>query len=215
MQRLLTIFGLAVMLFSAPRAYAREPFNLPAEPVSAAVSHFMTIGRETRPPSGWVQFCHDRPNECLESDRTPRDAKLTKTGWAQLDAINRQVNRDIIPITDWDHYGVEDYWAYPDDGKGDCEKYVLEKRRRLRSLGWPESALLITVVRDTNNEGHAVLMVRTDEGDVILDNLSNDIRHWSRTPYRYVKRQSQWSPNIWVSLAPNQPTADIATSTKR
>ena len=36
--------------------------------------------------------------------------------------------------------------------------------------GWPESKLLITVVRDENNEGHAVLTVRTDEGDFILDN---------------------------------------------
>lgn len=215
MQRLLTIIGLAVMLLSLSQAQARDAFVLPVEAASPAVSNFMAIRSETRPPMGWVQFCRDRPSECVESERAPRDAILSKAAWAQLDAVNRQVNRDIIPVTDLEHYGVEEYWTYPDDGKGDCEKYVLEKRRALRNLGWPESALLITVVRDTNNEGHAVLTVRTNAGDVILDNLNNDIRHWSKTPYRYVKRQSQWSVNTWVSLAPDSSRNDILTSARR
>lgn len=215
MQKILVTLGIVIMVCSASYAMARDGFNLPVEPVSAATSNFMMIGDQTRPPSGWVQFCRERPAECLESERAPRDAKLSKGSWAQLEAVNRQVNHDIVPITDWEHYGVEDYWTYPDDGKGDCEKYVLEKRRRLRALGWPESALLITVVRDTNNEGHAILTVRTSEGDVVLDNLTNDIRHWSKTPYRYVKRQSQWSQNIWVSLAPNAGNGDVSTATRR
>lgn len=215
MQKLLTPISVLVMIFSLSQAVARDAFTLPAEAAATTTPNFIAIGGETRPPSGWVQFCRDLPGECVESDTAPRDARMSKAAWAQLDAINRQVNRDIMPITDWDHYGVEDYWTYPDDGMGDCEKYVLEKRRRLRALGWPESALLITVVRDTKNEGHAVLMVRTSEGDVILDNLSNDIRHWSKVPYRYVKRQSQWSANIWVSLAPGTSAADIATAARR
>lgn len=215
MQKLIATVGVLVMIFSLSQAMARDAFTLPAEPASATTSNYISINGETRPPSGWVQFCRNFPAECVESNTPPRDAKMSKAAWAQLDAINRQVNNDIIPITDWDHYGVEDYWTYPDDGKGDCEKYVLEKRRRLHSLGWPESALLITVVRDTKNEGHAVLMVRTSDGDVILDNLSNDIRHWSKVPYRYVKRQSQWSANIWVSLAPHAGGSDLATATRR
>ena len=215
MQKFLSVFGLVIMLFSASQVKAKEAFNMPAEPASSASGNFLAIRGETRPPMGWVQFCRDLPQECGEKGTAPRDAVLSKASWAQLDAINRQVNRDIIPITDWDHYGVEDYWTYPDDGMGDCEKYVLEKRRRLRHLGWPESALLITVVRDSKNEGHAVLMVRTTDGDLILDNLNTEIRHWSKTPYRYVKRQSQWSVNTWVSLAPDTGRAEIATSTRR
>ena len=45
---------------------------------------------------------------------------------------------------------------------------MLEKQRVLQKRGWPKSALLITVVKDTNNAGHAVLTVRTDQGDIIL-----------------------------------------------
>jgi predicted transglutaminase-like cysteine proteinase len=91
-------------------------------------------------------------------------------------------------------------WAYPDDGKGDCEDYVLAKRRALINLGWPASVLLITVVRDKEGDGHAVLTVVTDRGDVILDNQENEILPWQDTGYRYVKRQSQGDPTLWVSL---------------
>jgi hypothetical protein len=50
-------------------------------------------------------------------------------------------------------------WSYPDDGYGDCEDYVLLKRRMLTQSGWPREALLVTVVRNEKDEGHAVLTV--------------------------------------------------------
>ena len=115
-----------------------------------------------------------------------------------------------------EHYGKIDWWTYPVDNKGDCEDYVLEKRRRLIEHGWLESTLLITVVRDENNEGHAVLTVRTDEGDLILDNKRNDIASWAETPYTFVKAQSQRDPLHWVSLLPPnftpQPTVSASNS---
>ena len=36
--------------------------------------------------------------------------------------------------------------------------------------GWPRAALLVTVVREKNGNGHAVLTVKTDKGEFILDN---------------------------------------------
>ena len=57
--------------------------------------------------------------------------------------------------------------------------------------GWPREALLITVVRDKKGDGHAVLTVKTDKGEFILDNQNEDILPWSETGYRFVKRQSQ------------------------
>ena len=51
-------------------------------------------------------------------------------------------------MTDMDHWGMIDRWNYPDDGYGDCEDYVLQKRKMLIQAGWPREALLITVVRD-------------------------------------------------------------------
>ena len=61
-------------------------------------------------------------------------------------------------------------------------------------------ALLVTVVREKNEEGHAVLTVITDKGDYVLDNQNEDILIWSETGYRFVKRQSQSDSKVWVSL---------------
>jgi hypothetical protein len=77
--------------------------------------------------------------------------------------INKWVNKTIKPLTDLAHWGVAELWSYPDDGYGDCEDYVLLKRRLLIESGWPREALLVTVVRDKKGKGHAVLTVTTDK----------------------------------------------------
>ena len=103
-------------------------------------------------------------------------------------------------------------WSYPDDGYGDCEDYVLLKRRMLIQSGWPHEVLLVTVVRDKEGDGHAVLTVTTDKGDYVLDNQTEKILLWSETGYRFVKRQSQSNRNVWVSLDDLRPTVATATS---
>jgi predicted transglutaminase-like cysteine proteinase len=78
--------------------------------------------------------------------------------------------------------------------------------------GFPESTLLITVVRDENNEGHAVLTVRTDGGDFVLDNKRREIVRWAETPYTFVKRQSEKNPLVWISLLPPDAAPQTAIS---
>ena len=90
---------------------------------------------------------------------------------------------------------------------------MLLKRRMLIQSGWPREALLVTVVRDRHGDGHAVLTVKTDKGELILDNQNDEIRLWSDTGYRFVKRQSQADPNVWISLG--DPRAAPATATSR
>ena len=116
-------------------------------------------------------------------------------------------------MTDMEHWGVVERWNYPDDGYGDCEDYVLLKRRMLVQAGWPREALLITVVRDRHGDGHAVLTVKTDKGEFILDNQNDQILLWADTGYRFVKRQSQSDPNVWVALG--EPRGAPATATAR
>lgn len=118
---------------------------------------------------------------------------------AQLQQLNVSVNKAIKPISDFDLYGVEEYWTYPVDG-GDCEDYVLAKRRVLIEDGIPSSTVLITVLRRPNGEGHAVLTVRTDIGDVILDNLTDAVLNWDETGYTYLKRQAVDHTGRWVSI---------------
>jgi predicted transglutaminase-like cysteine proteinase len=174
---------------------------------------FVSLGETTRAPIGWIDFCNELPRECVGGPTAPRDVVLSTPAWKDLVRINKWVNEKIKPMTDLDHWGVVEKWSYPDDGYGDCEDYVLLKRRLLIEAGWPREALLITVVRDRKGDGHAVLTVKTDKGEFILDNQNEDIVLWSDTGYRFVKRQSQSDPNVWVSLG--DPRAATSTATSR
>lgn len=165
----------------------------------AAAERLDALGN-TSAPIGFVEFCGDHSNECVPSGPLVSEVVLDETKMAELKKVNRSVNETVEPVTDLEHYGVTERWAYPDDGKGDCEDYVLEKRRVLMNLGWPASVLLITVVRDREGDGHAVLTVVSDRGDLILDNQAPEIVRWRETGYRFVKRQSQADPGQWVSL---------------
>ena len=169
--------------------------------VSAAESAlYVTVGDVARAPIGWVEFCTEHKSECATKASTPRDVVLTPKAWTDLIQVNNWVNEKIKPITDLEHWGVVERWNYPDDGYGDCEDYVLLKRRMLIKAGWPREALLITVVRDKKGEGHAVLTVKTNKGEFILDNQEAEVLPWTKTGYRFVKRQSQQDQNMWVSL---------------
>lgn len=174
---------------------------------------FAATGGKVRPPTGWIQFCAEYHRECKTKPSTPREVMLTAPALSYLRRVNHWVNANIRPVTDLQHWGVVERWNYPDDGYGDCEDYVLEKRRMLMGAGWPREALLITVVRDQDGDGHAVLTVATDKGEFILDNERDDILLWSDTGYRFVKRQSQSDPNVWVSLG--EPAQEPATSASR
>jgi predicted transglutaminase-like cysteine proteinase len=191
--------------------FAAASLLVPSWTGAAERMAYVAIGEVTRPPIGWIQFCEERPWECKAEAIEPRDVQLTKAAFNELDRVNRYVNDHVKPMTDLEHYGVIEKWAYPEDGYGDCEDYVLLKRRMLMQLGWPRGALLITVVRDKKGDGHAVLTVRSDKGEFILDNQEAEILPWSDTGYRYVKRQSQSDPNVWVSLGDHRPTTYVAS----
>jgi predicted transglutaminase-like cysteine proteinase len=173
---------------------------------------FIAVGGNIRAPIGWHEFCAEYAPECETKPLAPRDVTLTTKAWKDMARINKWVNDTIKPITDLEHWGVVERWNYPDDGYGDCEDYVLLKRRMLMQAGWPRQALLITVVRDKRGDGHAVLTVKTDKGEFILDNQNHDILLWSDTGYRFVKRQSQSDPNVWLALGEPRPAAATAAS---
>ena len=178
-----------------------------------AVAMFISIGDTARAPIGWVEFCIEYEPECKAKATQPRDVMLNTQAWKDLERVNLFVNTHVKPMTDMEHWGVVERWNYPDDGYGDCEDYVLQKRRLLIQAGWPREALLITVVRDKRGDGHAILTVKTDKGEFVLDNQNDQILLWSDTGYRFVKRQSQTDQNVWVSLG--EPRGTPATATSR
>jgi predicted transglutaminase-like cysteine proteinase len=204
-RRLASAFGAATLMVAAlatPTAKAANDQQL-----------YIAVGGPTRPPIGWVDFCVEYAPECDTKSIEARDVVLTPRIWKDLARINKWVNDSVWPITDLEHWGVVERWNYPDDGYGDCEDYVLLKRKMLLQAGWPRQALLITVVRDHNGDGHAVLTVKSDKGEFILDNQNPEIVLWSETGYQFVKRQSQTDPNAWISLGDPRPA--IATATSR
>lgn len=167
---------------------------------------FMRVYGSTLPPYGFVRFCQTHPRECTQGQFQQARLNVTGQRFAQLDEVNRHVNKLIEPESDLLLYGVTEHWTIP-TSKGDCEDYALLKRKILIAQGWPVSSLLITVVRDEKGEGHAVLTARTAQGDYILDNKTDEIKPWHRVPYAYVMRQSFIDPTVWVSLDPKDATS--------
>ncbi len=174
---------------------------------------YASLGDATRAPIGWVEFCADNAERLPGGATQPRDIVMSQTAWRDLLRVNHWVNENVKPMTDMDHWGVVEKWSLPTDGYGDCEDYVLMKRKMLIDAGWPREALLITVVRDKKGEGHAVLTVKTDKGEFVLDNQNENVVAWTETGYRFVKRQSQSDPNVWVSLGDTRPAVATASAT--
>ena len=159
----------------------------------------MVTGSVTSQPIGHYEFCQRYVSECAVRSKAASAPKLTQHGWEVLRSVNTAVNAEVVAMTDQEIYGKEEFWDYP-AGAGDCEDFVLEKRRQLMAKGFSVADLLITVVRKPDGEGHAVLTVRTSEGDFILDNLSADVKPWTETPYTYLKRQASFNTGRWVTI---------------
>jgi predicted transglutaminase-like cysteine proteinase len=198
--------AVAAVLFGAAFAGLSQ-----ASETTLPKASYAAVGQSTSVPYGWVDFCGRRPEECALGKLKPLDLRMTKTTWALLNRVNRQVNAAIEPITNLAHWGTMlDHWDYPVDGKGDCKVYALYKRKLLVDAGFPRQALLMTVVKDLEGEGHAILTVKTDHGDFVLDNLSDDIRPWDATGYTYIKRQAQDDPNVWLDMGAVRGVASAA-----
>lgn len=165
----------------------------------AAAQSAMPTGGLSSQPVGHYEFCVRSPKECQPTAQA-RPVELSRSLWTKIVDINNRVNMAVTPRTDSEMWGVEEYWSYPVKGYGDCEDYVLEKRRLLMKAGVPASNLLITVVRQPNGDGHAVLTVSTHLGDFILDNLEPRVLAWNETDYRFLKRQAAKHAGMWVSI---------------
>ncbi len=169
-----------------------------AQSAGAAASSPMPTTGYTSQPIGHYEFCKRYAATC-RANASSAALKLTPQIWSRIVDVNAAVNNNIFPRTDEEIYGTAEYWAYP-TREGDCEDFALLKQYMLEREGIPASALLITVVKQTNGDGHAVLTLRTDQGDFVLDNLENQILPWQATSYTYLKRQSAADAGRWVGI---------------
>lgn len=188
---------------------AAAPVARAAQLVDFTNVAFAPVTGATSIPIGAADFCKRFPNDCRINARLVDAVHLTQQNWQQLLDVNTWFNTTIVPETDQQLYHVPEFWTYP-NGYGDCEDIALAKRRQLIEDGWPASTLLMTVARDKDGEGHAVLMVRTDRGDFILDNQDSMIRDWKDSPYHFLKRQSQADAGEWVGIDDARPSVIVA-----
>jgi predicted transglutaminase-like cysteine proteinase len=204
--RLLLLVALLHVATTLPQSLRAESSG----PVPSASSMPVSADK-VQPTPAWTKFCERLPQECSIDLTEPETLSLTPETWGVIVEVNERVNSMIRAVTDWDHWGVEDRWDYPDDGAGDCEDIQLQKRRLLTAFGLPRRAMRMTVVLDELHAGHAVLMVLTDRGDFILDNKTNAVLPWSDTPYDYHKREGA-EGLAWVALSHQR--APVVTAAK-
>lgn len=179
----------------------------------------LSEGRLFTPPEGHRRLCEARPALCAERDTVyevsrvladlaqdgaieRRRPRLTRAALRQLRRVNRSVNRLLTRRDEPD-----DVWSFSAT-EGDCEEFVLLKRETLASLGWPRTALRIAVVRTEFGVDHAVLVVKTEFEDVVLDNLRDDIVGVGASSHRFIAAESSLRPGRWVQIAaPKSPAA--------
>ena len=198
-----TIVNTAANMGAAMGLMASLALIAPAEAAGNERDFAKTYGKAL-PPIGFVDYCKRNPADCRPLRAEEARLAMTPDRWQTVQEINIYVNEKIVPVSDNDLYGKAEYWTVPTDA-GDCEDFLLLKKKYLEALGFPAEALLITVVLDEKNEGHAVLTVAADTGDFVLDNRRDEIMRWSDTGYRFLKRQSAQNPQSWVALT--RPTA--------
>lgn len=191
--------------------YAALGMVMVAFPAAAHAGQPMATTGKTTQPIGHYEFCRQLPSECRQTSKSFERLPLTRELVRRLVTVNNIVNTTVEPKTDMEMWGQNEVWSYPVSA-GDCEDYVLAKRRMLMQAGIQPANLLITVVRQTSGEGHAVLTVRTTGGDFILDNLERRVLTWERTPYTYLKRQSERNSGVWLSI--NDGRADAVASVR-
>lgn len=145
--------------------------------------------RGTAPPIGYQILCLQQPEQCQGGGAS--SVKAGRSTLKHLETVNRAVNRAIRPKSD----GGADVWTVGAKS-GDCEDYVLAKRQALIARGFPPSALRVAYVKTAAGEGHALLVVRTNDGDYVLDNLTSSIRTLASSGYR-VQSISGSDPLVW------------------
>lgn len=170
--------------------YARGLMNTPT-------ISYIVAKRPTLAPFAHVRFCAQNPKECTRRGGASVVA-LSSHKRNQLTRVNASVNGSIRGIND-SNSAAGDIWQVGSKS-GDCEDFALTKRQRLIGMGWSPRALRIAVARTGSGEGHAVLVVKTDQGDLVLDNRTNRIKNWRSTGLTWVKIQSGDNPRLWYNM---------------
>lgn len=179
----------------ATTASAVQLGGLAKNPVTARPGQFMSTSRPTIAPIAFAKFCDNAADQCVRiGDRDT--IELTKQKRTELQRINSEINSAIVYVGELE--GQDEWKLNP--ASGDCDDYAVTKRQRLLRAGWPSGALRIATARTPSGIGHAVLVVSTTQGDLVLDNRTNVVKPWKAVGLKWIKIQSHENPRIWLKL---------------
>lgn len=196
----------AFLLALTSLAEAAQP---PQKGESGAVV-VVQVSKQVLPPLAYARFCLAYPDQCTRRRGESPGKRSSREQLDELVNINLAVNKAILPQEDGLTGGRGDEWTV-DVTRGDCEDYALSKRKRLLAMGWSSSKLRIATALTRDGTGHAVLIARLDNQDVVLDNLTGSIRPWYETEYRFLKIQSDTDPNVWFAVQkPEVPAGHLS-----
>jgi predicted transglutaminase-like cysteine proteinase len=177
------------LIFNGEPAASTDASRLPHTPSQ------IVLGKPVVPPYAYAVFCHASGYNCQPVP--PADGfEPSERRIAEVRRVNRRVNSDIAYRPDAPATGQVDRWDAR-VRRGDCEDYALTKREELIDLGWPSRRLLLAMALTEDGVGHVVVIVRLEDSDLVLDNLSNRIVAWHATSHRYLKVQSAADPTRW------------------
>jgi len=173
----------------------------------AHAGSYMSPRHPIAQPTGAGSLCESYAWACAtgHSTRVFSDQDLTL-----VRRINARINRITPQIDDQRQYARPEVWALPTRRGGDCEDFALLKKRELMRAGIPAERLLIATVLDRQMRGHAVLVVRTHKGDMVLDNLSSRVLPWTETGYIFMKMQSPDRPGDWDAIIAGGPLLETS-----
>lgn len=158
----------------------------------------LSFDSPTLAPMAFTRFCMQHAADCEQPSARSSRNDLNEPLWTELQTVNRDVNRTIIPQTNDRGVLAENWLVHPE--AGDCNDYAVTKRHELLRRGWPMRSLLLAEVGTRRGAHHLVLIVRMDIGDFVLDNLNPNIVSVSQSSYRWIRAQSPTRPKLWLTI---------------
>jgi predicted transglutaminase-like cysteine proteinase len=168
--------------------------------IETSVVMQITEASPTLSPFQHVRFCLRYPADCKSDPTETTTVELTAETLETIHRVNRDVNASIMPVARSNAIADGGWTISP--ASGDCNDYAVTKRHELVQSGFPAKAVRLAVVKTPSGIGHLVLVVSTNKGSLVLDNLSETILPWQLTKYHWVKIQSTSDARYWFEIKP-------------
>lgn len=216
---------------SAPSIFAPLTETADYDPAAELGTRAIPVKR-TRFDSRWDHVRRAAPAGLMQSKLRSANASSALAEPDLLARVNQWVNREIAYVNDDRNYRQRDFWATAEQtiarGKGDCEDFAILKMQMLRAAGVDADRMKLVLLRDlAANADHAFLLVQTDAGKVVLDNVTDRLYDGSRANavrpvlsfsenrrWVHAYRGSQPSPNL-AAIPASQKSYTLALNNQR